>query len=1109
MFLRRVVPFAIVSALVLSASAHAGTRLLRFPDICGDKVVFTYAGDLWSASVEGGTAARLTAGPGLEQSARFSPDCSRIAFTGEYGGDDQVYVIPAGGGEPTQLTFYPAKGPLPQRWGFDNQVYGWTPDGKSILFRSWREAVNESNPRLFTVALAGGLPIALPMPVAGVGRYSPDASKIVYSPKYRDFRTWDRYVGGWAQDLYIYDFAAKSAKNITSDPNTDRDPVWIGDAVYFLADRTEHLNLYRYDTGSGEIRQLTDYKNADARWASGDAKGRVVFELDGELHVYDTVANKDLALDITVPSDLVRTRAAEISVKDHIEDFALSANGKRALFTARGDVFSTPLEHGITIDLTHTPGAHEREAAWSPDGRRVAYVSDQSGEEAIWSRSVDGSDARQLTSANFGRLYAPRWSPDGARIAFVDSESRLHIVAASGGPAPVIADDPGISLRDYAWSPGGHYLAYTLTDKDTQQYRLYVRDLASGTSQRLGAPDTDALQPAFSPDGKYLFYLGNREWTPQISSVEWNYATNRTSGIFAIALRPGVENPFAPRNDSASAEDGNAKGDDKDADKGGKSGKEAKRKTPAEINDRIDFNRIDERVARAPIDPDNMRWLAVTDKAIYYVIGDAFYYGRKGAFRPKLKAWSFKDRKDKDVYEGVDDISLAADGGTALVKDEKAWKRIDLGADKAEAKDVKTDGLFARVDPKAEYAEIFREVWRRYRDHFYVSNMHGYDWAALRAKYEPMLAWVGDRSDLNYLLGQMVAELSVGHAYVGGGELGLPDKPHVGLIGARFELDAASGRYRIAKILAGDNEEERYRSPLTELGIDVHEGDYVLAINGTPLDAGDNPYRLLRIAPGQLVQLSVAATPNASPRSVLVKPIDDEQNLHYHAWVQHNRDYVAKASDGAIGYLHIPDMGADGVREFIKAFYPQLRKQGLVVDVRDNGGGNVSSMIIERLSRKLLGLNYARGIDFAGTYPQQVFLGHLAALCNGTTASDGDIFSYMFKQAKLGPLIGTRTWGGVVGINSWGPVIDGGDVFVPQFATAGSDGKYVIEGHGVDPDIVVDEDVSAQLAGTDPQLDRAVLELQKEIKAHPIEVPPAPAEPVKAPADMRAAGAGG
>ena len=1095
-----------LGSVAWAVPSHAATKLLRFPDVCGDRVVFTYAGDLWTASTQGGTAVRLTAGPGLEQSARFSPDCSRIAFTGEYGGDDQVYVVAAGGGEPQQLTFYPARGPLPQRWGFDNQVNGWTPDGSAVLFRSWEEAISESGPRLYTVALKGGLPTPLPMPIAGVGRYSPDGKQLVYSPKYRDFRTWNRYTGGWAQDLYLYDFAAKSAKNITNDPNTDRDPVWIGDGVYFLADRGEHLNLYRYDTGSGETKQLTNYTNSDARWASGDGKGQIAFEVDGALHVYDVKTNQDRALDISVPSDLVRTRAEERSVKDNVEDFSLSANGKRAVFTARGEVFSVPLKDGITLDLTHTPGVHEREAQWSPDGKQVAFISDEGGEDAIWVRDAEGTHTRALTHGTQGRLYAPRWAPDGAHLAFVDSESRVFVIPGAGGAAVQVADDVGISRRDYAWSAGGHYLAYSLTDKDTQIPRLHLYDVAAKRSTALGDAHLDAYAPSFSLDGKYLFFLGDREWAPQLSGVEWNFAANRVTGVFAYALRHDVDNPFSPRNDSAvvaEQEKTDTKAKGKKDDKKDEPKKDADR-VAAGVDDRIEFDGIDGRLLRAPIDPDNIAWFAVTKKSVLYVTTDGAYYGRDGSTKPKLMAWSFRDRKPEQVFEGVDDIALSLDGNTALVRNEHSYKAIGL-EEKPEPKDVSLDGLFARVDPKAEYAEMFGEVWRRYRDYFYVTNMHGYDWQAIRAKYEPMLAHVGDRSDLNYLLGQMVAELSVGHSYVAGGDIGLPKKPHVALLGARFALDTASNHYRIARILKGENDEERYRSPLTEVGVNVKEGDYVLAINGQALGANDNPYRLLRTPAGQLVQLRVSANASGEgARDVLVKPIDNEEPLNYYAWVQHNREYVTKASHGELGYLHIPDMGGDGIREFVKWFYPQLRRAGMVIDVRDNGGGNVSAMVIERLSRKVLGTDFGRGFETVGTYPQQTFIGHLVALCNGTTASDGDIFSYMFKQAKLGPLIGTRTWGGVVGINSWGPLIDGGDVFVPQFATASAEGQYVVEGHGVEPDIEVEQDVASLLAGRDPQLDRGIAELQAAIKAHPVSLPAPPPMPVKAPADMRA-----
>ncbi|HEX5959793.1 MAG TPA: S41 family peptidase [Rhodanobacteraceae bacterium] len=1102
-----------------AASANvAGTRLLRFPDVCGKRVVFTYAGDLWTASTQGGTATRLTAGPGLETAARFSPDCSRIAFTGQYGGDSQVYVVSAGGGEPTQLTFYPAMGPLPQRWGFDNQVYGWTPDGKSVLFRSWRDSRNISDPRVFTVAVTGGLPTVLPMPQSGTARFSPDGKQVVYSPKFRDFRDWDRYKGGWAQDLFIYDIASKSARNITNDPNTDRDPVWIGKDIYFLSDRGPHLNLYRYDTGDGKTTQLTDYRTDDARWASGDAAGQIVYEVTGALHIYDTRDQTDRALAIHVPSDLVAARASERSVKKYIEDYALSPNGKRAAFTARGDVFSVPLEHGITLDLTHTPGAHEREVSWSPDGKRVAYISDQNGEEEVWVRDADGTNPVMLTKGVIGRLYQPLWAPDGKHIALVDSANRIHVVGTSAGASDqLVAQDPGISRRDYAWSPGGHYLAYSLTDKDTQLSRLYVYDLASGKAVELGREYADASGPAFSPDGKYLYFLGDREWAPQFSSVELDYATNRTTQILAYALRKDVDNPFAPRNDSATGEAEAGQPGAAPDEGGDQQAQKSKPKPASEINDRIDFDGIEQRVVRAPIDPDNIPWVAVTPKAILYATDGAPFLGRASALPLKVHAWSFKDRKDSDVYTykpegggggegggGAAPLALSADGSTLLVRDGKDYKRIDLAAPKPKPEDVKLDGLFMRVDPRAEYAEIFNDVWRRYRDYFYVTNMNGYDWNALRAKYQPLLKYVGDRTDLNYVLGEMIAELSNSHTYVAGGDLGLPDKPHVGLLGADFKLDAASGRYQVADVFPGENDEPRYRSPLTEVGVDVKPGDYILAINGTPLTKDQNPYRLLRIAPGQMVQLLVNSRPGADgARTVLVKPIASEMALHYYDWVQANRAYVAKASDGQIGYLHIPDMSADGAREFIKWYYPQLRKPGLIIDVRDNGGGFMSQTMIERLSRKLLGLDYARNVGIAETYPGATYLGHLAALSNGTTASDGDIFSYMFKQAKLGPLIGTRTWGGVVGITSWGPLIDGGDVFVPQFASANTDGKYVVEGHGVDPDIVVNEDVSQQLAGKDPQLDKAIEVLEKEIKAKPLNLPPQPPGLDKAPPSMR------
>ncbi len=1125
--IRRLFTVAALTLLwLLPAAANAQTKLLRFPDIHGDRLVFTYGGDLWIASTSGGTATRLTAHPGIEVFPKFSPDGKWIAFTGQYDGDEQVYVIPSTGGEPQQLTFYPAKGPLTPRWGYDNQVYGWTNDGKSVLFRSMRDSWTNGITHLYTVPATGGPAQPLPMPESGAGAYSPDGTQMVYSPRFRDFRPEKRYGGGQANELYLFDLKTYDAKKITEGERASRDPMWIGNTIYYDSDRDGHFNLYAYDVPTGKTAQVTFNKTYDIRWPSSDREGRIAYELNGELQILDVRSRKSTPVSIFVPDDMLARRPSRIPVANFIESIGLSPKGERALFAARGDIFSAPVEKGPVRNLTHSSNAHDKWPAWSPDGARIAFISDKSGEEEVYVIPQDGSKpAEQLTTGGHAMRYQLEWSPDGRRIAFSDKDGRVYVLTVADKKLTEVAKTNRGQVRDYAWSPRGNFLAFSMPSGNGFA-SLYIWSAQDNQLHHVTDEQFNAYSPAWDPKGDYLFYLSDREFAPQISTFEFNYATNRETYIYAMALRKDVKHPFPPESDEVTIAKADAAPTPRDG--GGESqppkepvkdiNKELKpeagptptpqasptpspspeaKQTPPALT--IDFDGLGQRVARVPLAADNIGGLSAKTGYLLYGTGSAFYYGRQGDRPTVLHIYSLKDRKDTTLVEDVRGYVMSDDGSKVLVGQGPGFALYDAmpGGDKSR-KAVSTANLYVDRVPAEEWENIFNEVWRRYRDWFYVPNMHGYDWAALREQYRPLLKYVAHRSDLNYVISEMVSELTIQHAYVEGGDFQLPPRPRYGLPGARFELDKTANRFRITKIFAGENEEDTYRSPLREIGVNVNVGDYVLAIDGEELKPDQDPYRLLRNKSDNPVSLTVNSRPTFDgARTVSYRPITDEGNLIYLDWIEGNRRRVNELSGGRVGYIHLPDMGANGIREFIKWYYGQVNKDGLVVDDRANGGGNVSRMLIERLRRKVLALNYTRTNEDALTYPDAAFHGPMAALLNEYSGSDGDIFPAMFREAGLGPLIGKRSWGGVVGISNKGPLIDGGSISVPETGFANTKGEWIIEGHGVDPDIVVENDPKSVLAGRDPQLERAVAEIMTKLRDHPATLPPRPPAPVK------------
>ena len=1081
-----------LTALLVGTTFAGQARLLRFPAIHENRVAFTYAGDLYLVSAKGGVARRLTGHEGMELFPRFSPDGRHIAFTGQYDGNTEVYVMPAAGGSPRRLTFTAtlARDDVSDRMGPNNIVMGWTPDGRSIIFRSRMKSFNSFNGRLYTVDLAGGMPRELPLPRGGFCSYSPDGGQLAYNCVFREFRTWKRYRGGMADDIWVYDFESKQTRNLTDNPAQDIIPMWFGGRVYFLSDRDEHMrmNLYVCDVASGETRRLTDFAEFDIKFPCLGDKA-IVFENGGYIYRFDLESEQCGKIPVRIQEDLAGGRGGITSVSDSVANYEIAPDGQRALFGARGDVFTVPAERGPTRNLTATPGIHERNSVWSPDGRWIAYISDATGEDEIYVVAQDGSGApRQITTGAETYKYRIVWSPDSRKLLWSDRRQRLRYVEVKTGEITDVDTSAKWEFHNYEWSPDSRWITYIRPELEGMD-RLYLYSLARRTSYPLTDGWFGVSSPAFSSDGRFIFFVSDRDFDPIYSRTEWNHAYQDMSRIYFITLARTTESPFEAKSDEVRI-DAKPKADKAAGEPEGKADSKESADKPNRM--RVDVEGIQARIGVLPV--------AVASYYNLASVGDLIYYNRRSASEdgPQLMMYDLAKRKETELGR-FGGYKISSDGKKMLIASGGRYAIIDLPKSRVEmGETLDLSGMEVRLDRPAEWTQIFNECWRQMREFFYVPNMHGVDWDLMRQRYEPLVKYVNHRVDLTYVIGEMIGELNVGHTYVGGGQYPQSRRINTGLLGAEIVRDPASGYFRVERILPGRNWDTSLRCPLTEMGVDVNEGDYILAVNGIPTSKVSNIYELLLNTAGKQVVLRVNGEPSRKgSRTTTVIPTGDEAQLYYLNWVQTNIEKVTQATDGKVGYIHVPDMGRDGLNEFVKHFYPQLRKKALIVDVRGNGGGNISPMLIERLRREAVMITFARNAA-PQPNPAEMIYGPMVCLADEFSASDGDLFTYRFKEHNLGKVVGKRTWGGVVGIRGSLPLLDGGYLNKPEFSRYDLDGKqWIIEGVGVEPDIYVDNDPAQEYAGIDQQLDKAIEVILEELRTKEKTIPPLPDYPVK------------
>jgi tricorn protease len=1067
--------------------AQADRKLLmRNPTLSKTHIVFVYAGDLWIVSREGGEASRLTNGIGIETTPLFSPDGRTIAFTGEYDGNVDIYTVPATGGVPKRLTYHP---------GADT-LSNWTPDGKQVLFVSQRNSYSGRFARLFTMPVDSGFPTEVPLPMAYEGSFSPDSTRLAYVPIQRAFNAWKRYRGGMTTPIWVANMSDSSVEKVPRDNSNDFNPMWIDKKVYFLSDRNGSITLFSYDTTSKKVDQLISNDGLDIKSASANSDA-IVYEQFGSLNIYDLKSAKTKKINVTVSGDMPGLRPKYEKVAGRILNTGISPTGMRAVFEARGDILSVPAEKGDARNLTNTPGVAERDPSWSPDGKWIAYFSDESGEYALHLRQQNGLG--EVKKINLGNppsfYYSPTWSPDSKKIAYSDKRLNMwYVDIDKGTPVKIDTLSRGFGLN-LDWSPDSRWITYTKPLKSWYS-AVFVYSVEENKTNQVTDGLSDASSPAFDRSGKYLYFSASTDIGPRVFGFDMSsYPHRPTRSAYVCVLRKDLPSPLAPESDEEKIEADTPEGEKK-ADAAPASppagmppGAMAQKKAPEPV--RIDFDNISQRILALPISARGIVGLIPGKPGSLYV---AEFPQTTDASGVTIQKFDLEKRKLDKVLENIGSFQLSDNGEKMLYNQGPGWfiastmQPLRPGEGR-----IRTEDLEVYVDPRAEWNQMYRETWRIERDFFYDPNHHGLDLQATAKKYEPYLESLTHRADLNYLFQEMLGELTVGHLYVSGGDTPNPNRVPGGLLGCDFKVE--NGRYRFAKVYNGENWNPQLRAPLTQPGVNVTAGEYLIAVKGRNLTANDNLYSFFESTANKQVVIRVGPNPDGSgSREVTVVPITNEIGLRNLAWIEDNRRKVDQVSGGKLAYIYLPDTAGGGYTFFNRYYFSQLDKDGAVVDERFNSGGQAADYVIDYLKKPLMSYWAVRDGDDFRT-PFGTMAGPKVMLINEYSGSGGDLMPYMFRRAGVGQLIGKRTWGGLVGIGGYPVLIDGGSVTAPHFAFYTPEGKWEIENHGVAPDIDIEFDPAAWRQGRDLQLEKAVQVLMEEMKKNPIPQHRRPAYP--------------